>query len=192
MSEADPEIAAWAGIGPGRLVLIVGPSGAGKDTLIDAAREALQGDPRIVFARRVVTRPPSPHEDHDSLDEDAFEAARAGFALAWEAHGLRYGVPAAIDDQVRSGRVVVVNASRTVVALARERYAQARIVLVDAPAEVRAARVAGRGRDSDGDIAARLERLAVRPSETGPPDVVIVNDRSIEAGVRALLDALGV
>ena len=180
------------GIGPGRLVLVVGPSGAGKDTLIDAAREALGGDPRIVFARSVVTRPPSPHEDHDSLGEAAFEAARAGFALAWEAHGLRYGIPAAIDDSVRAGRVVVVNASRTVVATARERYARALVVLVDAPAEVRAARLAGRGRESDGDIWARLERVAAGPDEAGPPDIVIVNDGSVEAGVRALLGALGV
>lgn len=179
-------------IGPGRLVLVVGPSGAGKDTLIDAAREALRGDPRVVFARRVVTRSPSAFEDHDSLDEAAFEAARAGFALAWEAHGLRYGVPSAIDDVVRAGRVVVVNASRTVVALARERYAQARVVLVDAPAQVRAARLEGRGRESAGEIGARLERAAVRPGETEPPDLVIVNDRSVEAGVRALLSALGV
>lgn len=45
-------------IGPGRLVLVVGPSGAGKDTVLTLARDACRGT--VLFPRRVVTRPASP------------------------------------------------------------------------------------------------------------------------------------
>ena len=146
-------------IGPGRLVLVVGPSGAGKDTLIDLARATLRNDASVVFPRRVVTRAAA-GEPHDTMDADAFEnAARAGaFALTWDAHDLRYGIPAEIDAHIRAGRTVVCNVSRTIVAQARECYAEVRVVLVTAPAEVLAARLAARGRGSDGDLAKRLAR----------------------------------
>jgi len=64
-------------IGPGRLVAVAGPSGAGKDTLLRFARNLLGGDPNIVFPRRVVTREPSAEEDHDALSEAGFAAAVA-------------------------------------------------------------------------------------------------------------------
>ena len=146
---------------PGRLVLVVGPSGAGKDTLIAGARELLRGDPDVVFPRRAVTRPPFAGEDHDSLSEQDFarRAALGTFALVWQAHGLRYGVPKSIDADIAAGRTVVCNVSRSVVATARARYARVTVALVTAPADVLATRLAARGRASDGALAARLTRV---------------------------------
>src|SRR5690606_21385065 len=98
---------------PGKLMvlaLIVGPSGAGKDTLINKAQAALADDPRFVFVRRVVTRKAVVVlEDHHSLDEAAFTVAlmRGDFVLSWDAHGLRYGIPASIEADLQAGRVVV-------------------------------------------------------------------------------------
>jgi ribose 1,5-bisphosphokinase len=173
-------------IGPGRLVLVVGPSGAGKDTLIDLARATLRDDPSVVFPRRVITRAAA-GEPHDTMDPEAFEnAARAGaFALTWHAHDLRYGIPASIDAHVHAGRTVVCNVSRTIVAQARERYAEVLVVLVTAPAEVLAARLAGRARGSDGDLARRLARGDALADFAA--DCVIANVDAPEAGAAALM-----
>ena len=90
----------------GTWVLVVGPSGAGKDTLLDLARNAVTDLKPICFAKRVVTRPANDFEDHDSVDADQFERMQAdgAFALSWQAHGLSYGVPAHWHEQVRRRR----------------------------------------------------------------------------------------
>jgi ribose 1,5-bisphosphokinase len=175
-------------IGPGRLVLMVGPSGAGKDTLIGLARATLRDDPSVVFPRRVITRAAA-DEPHDTMDAEAFEgAARAGaFALTWDAHDLRYGIPAGIDADIRAGRTVVCNVSRTIVDEARERYAEVCVVLVTAPPEVLAARLAARARDSDGDLAKRLARTDAFAGFAA--DCVIANVGAPESGA-AILTAM--
>lgn len=168
------------------LVLVVGPSGAGKDTLLDAARAKLAGDPRFRFVRRVITRPAEAGgEAHEAVTEAAF-AART-FALAWGAHGLRYGIPADIADDLAVGRVVVANVSRGVIAEAARRF-PVRVIEVTAPPEVLAARLAGRGRETEADIAARLARNVAIPD--GIPVATVINDSTVEAGIAGFLAAL--
>lgn len=169
----------------GTLFLIVGPSGAGKDTLIAAVRPLL-GD-RYVFPRRMITREVGPGEVHDVESVASFEAReRAGdFALAWRAHGLAYGVPTSIADALRSGHHVVVNVSRTVVAEARARYAPVCVVLVTAPPAVLAARLRARGREAGEAIAARVGR-----AHEVEADAVIINDGPLETALAAFLAAL--
>src|ERR1043166_3202196 len=86
-------------IGPGRLILVVGPSGAGKDTLLGLAKTAWVGATTVGFPRRVVTREASSSEDNAQLSIDDFQQAlaRGDFAMHWEAHGHHYGLPRAID-----------------------------------------------------------------------------------------------
>jgi ribose 1,5-bisphosphokinase len=177
----------------GALVLVVGPSGAGKDTLIGAAQQALGGDARFVFPRRVVTRHAvAALEDHDSIDREGFEAARRSgqFALDWEAHGLCYGLPASIDTEVGLGRIVVANVSRRVVPEALRKYGRAKVVLITADAAVRAGRLAGRGRESPAEIEARLKREGA-PVPEGVAAVVIDNSGPLESGIAAFVGALG-
>lgn len=178
-------------IGPGTMIAICGPSGAGKDTLIAHARNLSAGQSNVVYARRVITRSSSDHEDHDSLSEAEFDlAANAGaFAFWWAAHGLKYGVPAKIDGDLAAGRCVVCNVSRTAVSSLKERYARVLTILVTAPADVIAERLGKRGRTTDGSLAQRMARTA-EVEGTFCPDIVIDNAGPPEQGARILLNAV--
>ncbi|MGH7125693.1 MAG: phosphonate metabolism protein/1,5-bisphosphokinase (PRPP-forming) PhnN [Stellaceae bacterium] len=159
----------------GMLILVVGPSGAGKDTLISGARVALKGDARFVFPRRAITRPRVVGaEDSETMAPGAFAAALAAgaFALTWRAHGLSYGIPVAIEAALAQGRTVVVNVSRAVIPEARQRYQPLHVVEAWAQPEVLAERLADRGRESDMEIADRLARTS--PIEVEGPDVTRV------------------
>jgi ribose 1,5-bisphosphokinase len=173
-------------IGPGRLILVVGPSGAGKDTLITCVRDRLAGNEAYLFPRRFVTRPPTAAEDNVEADAATFMAiaAAGGFALTWSAHGHSYGIPAAIDHALHEGRTVLCNVSREVVGIARQRYGVVTVVEITAPADILKARVAGRSRASDGDAASRVGRRIAAAVE---PDVVIVNAAGVEEAAGRLL-----
>lgn len=177
----------------GALVLVVGPSGAGKDTLIDYTRIQLASDDRIVFARRVITRKASASggEPHDEMTEAAFLAARARgeFALSWHSHGLYYGIPIAVVHRVASGAVVVANVSRTVIPTAGAIATRRLVVNVTARPEILAARLAQRGRETPDDIASRVAR-AVEIDLAGADFAEISNEASVEEGGALLLDLL--
>ena len=174
----------------GALVLVVGPSGAGKDTLIAAGKTALAGDARYAFPKRVVTRDAVAElEDHDSVSREQFAARlEAGdYALNWDAHGLSYGLPASLVGDLEAGRTVIVNGSRAAVMEARRRFPQTRVILVDASAEVRATRLAGRGRETAVEIAERLKREV----PNALPDAIRVdNSGPLADGIAAFLVAL--
>ena len=178
-------------IGPGRLLLVVGPSGAGKDTLIRLAAEALAGEASVVFPRRMVTRASSAAEDNTSMSVEEFEQARGQgkFALAWEAHGLHYGIPATIDADIGLNRTIVCNVSRTIVAEARRLYEHVEVVLVTAPHEVLCERLALRGRASDGRVEDRLTRT-VDDENALQPDLVIENVGPAEIAAARLIAAV--
>jgi ribose 1,5-bisphosphokinase len=185
MSEA-PAIAAdqSVAIGPGRLILVVGPSGAGKDTLLGLAKAVCAEDRGIVFPRRVITRQASASEDNEEVSLGTFQEAltRSEYAMHWEAHGHCYALSRAIDDEIRAGHTVVANVSRTVVAAMRGAYASVLVVSITAPPNVLAERLAMRGRGSDGRIEHRLHRTV--DEAAAAPDVTIVNTSSADYHAR--------
>jgi ribose 1,5-bisphosphokinase len=136
-----------------------------------------------------VTRRSSDAEEHESVSEEAFESIkqRGGFAFDWEAHGLKYALSVAIDAEIRGGRTVVCNVSRALVPHLRTRYACVRVVLVTAPRAVLAARLAGRARVSDGEVALRLDRVA---ADDLSPDVMIENVGTPRCGAAQLCAAI--
>ena len=165
----------------GLFVAVVGPSGAGKDALIRGLGARMSEADGVHCPRRVVTRRVDAFEDHETLDESAFLAARARgrFALSWAAHGLYYGVPSEVDARLAEGAVVVCNLSRAVVAEARRRYANSFVVLVTARPETLAARLAERGRESVDGRRERLDR-AFAEETTIAPDAVVDNDGALD------------
>jgi len=188
MSETATMAQGEAGaIGPGRLVLVVGPSGAGKDTLLRLAQAACTDDQNVVFPRRVVTRESSAAEDNIAMSPDEFRRGidHGDFAVHWEAHGHSYALPLEINDDIRAGRAVVVNVSRTVIAALRQAYANVVVVAITAPPDVLAQRLAARARHSDGNIADRLSRSVEDVSAQA--DVTILNAGSADYHGRQLV-----
>lgn len=176
----------------GTFFLVVGPSGAGKDSLIDGARTLLEPTGRYVFARRVVTRPAgSPGEDHEAATDEAFDAreAKGDFLITWGAHGLRYGLPAELKRLVEAGRNVIANGSRATIAALAGHLPRFVVVEVTAPPEVLAARIAGRGRESGEAIEKRLSRT-VEPRPEGIRAATICNDQSVEIGIERFVAAV--
>jgi ribose 1,5-bisphosphokinase len=173
-------------VGRGCFVFVVGPSGAGKDTLIEGARARLAGDGRFVFVRRAVTRPSGQWESHHSLSHAEFaEADRNGaFAFTWAAHGLQYGVPAEAVALVHQGKVVVCNGSRAAFATVLSIFHYPKLVLITASRELRMARLSARGRETD--LADRLDRLADEDFQ-GIADLIIENEGAVAVATERLV-----
>lgn len=176
----------------GILVAVVGPSGVGKDSLIGAAKAALADAPSVRFVRRMITRPADEAgENHMPVSSGDFgQLEKAGaFAVSWEAHGLKYGVPASVLDDLDAGRLVVVNGSRS--ALERFQAVFPRLVVVNVTArpDVLAMRLATRGRETAQEIEARLAR-AVEPLPDSFDTVTIDNSGSLDTAAAELVSLL--
>ncbi len=179
------------GFGCGAFVGVVGPSGAGKDRVIAGAKARLRGDSSIIFPQRIVTRPPDSDESNVAMSTVEFDRIKAagGFALAWTAHSLSYAVPVEVDAQIEQGHIAVLNVSRSVIPWLRDRYRRGFVALIDAPAEVRRARILQRGREDGGAVGDRLAR-EVTSFVLADVDILIDNSGCIEDAARALADYL--
>ena len=169
----------------GCFVAVVGPSGAGKDTLLDFARAELLNEREIHFVRRVVTRSAAAGgEDHDTLGQAEFDTAskEGAFAVSWHAHGLSDGLPAEIDRHMAAGMAVVGNLSRAALPQLRERYANVSVVLVTAEPEILADRLAARGRETRAQILDRLSRLSGEAGRVPGAIEIANNAKPDEAG----------
>lgn len=173
----------------GRCFVVVGPSGAGKDALIAAARVALPG---LHVVRRAITRPAGAGgEDHEALSEEEFSrrAAEGGFVLTWRAHGLDYGIPADLHEVVASGRDALFNGSRAHLAEALAALPGLRAIHVTAPPALCAERLARRGREAGPLRALRLAREAVT-FPAGLDVTEVANDGDLASATAAFLVAL--
>ncbi|AZD09918.1 Ribose 1,5-bisphosphate phosphokinase PhnN [Pseudomonas chlororaphis] len=172
---------------PGRLIYLMGPSGSGKDSLIEAARRPL-AQLGCDVVRRVITRSAeSVGEAAHGVSADEFERLeRQGtFALCWRANGLAYGIPVQVDEWLASGRHVLINGSRAHLDQARQRYPELLAILLTVDIDVLRQRLMTRGRESAAQIEARLKRSTLFSTEGGPVlgESVFFLDNSSELSV---------
>lgn len=165
--------------GSGVLILVVGPSGAGKDTLIEAARRHFAGDGRFSFPERFITRSEQAGEVHTAVSPEKFSklAAQGAFFLSWSAHDASYGIPADIVSGLEAGKLVVVNVSCGVIGAARKKWPRARVVNVWAPPSVLRGRLLSRGRESGAAIDERLEPRSSLPDDGSVDEIENSCDR---------------
>lgn len=142
----------------GQLIYLIGASGVGKDSLLQAARSAY---PEWLVAHRYLTRASGADEDCVALDNAEFAVRRelGLLCLDWHAHGLNYGIGVEVETWLARGATVLLNGSRRALPRARDRFGEALIaVVVTAPSEVLRRRLVERGRESPSEIEHRLER----------------------------------
>jgi phosphonate metabolism protein PhnN/1,5-bisphosphokinase (PRPP-forming) len=176
----------------GCLVLVVGPSGAGKDSILDGARRRIADDPAYIFVRREITRPADAGgEDHTPVSMCTFRerAVDGTYALAWEAHGHGYGIPAAALTGLRQGQSAIANVSRGILATVRARFNPVRIVNIAVPPDILAERLANREREDDDAVAQRLARADAFQVE-GDDVLTLVNDGPLTSSIDTFVDIL--
>ncbi len=179
----------------GRLIYLMGPSGSGKDSLLNAARERL-GERNCVIARRVITRSAEAvGEEAIALTAAEFEVQEAAgsFALSWRANGLAYGIPRQIDDWLAAGQDVLVNGSRAYLAQVQQRYPELIGILLTVDSEVLRQRLLARGRESAEQIEQRLARNALFDTAAAEREGlhVLDNSRQLEHTLDNLLALIG-
>ncbi|MES0872022.1 phosphonate metabolism protein/1,5-bisphosphokinase (PRPP-forming) PhnN [Pseudovibrio sp. SCP19] len=179
-------------LGPGALVMVVGPSGAGKDTLIYGYKDRCEGNANIMFARRLITRPADAgSEPHEAVcNEEMSQLIDQGrIALSWPAHGLTYALPECVDHHITKGGIAIANGSRKALAEAVEKYEKLLVVHITAPIHVLAQRLSMRGRETAEDIEQRLRRADLSLPEL-PHLVEIQNTNDPQVGIDRLEQAI--
>ena len=177
----------------GRLIYVVGPSGAGKDSVIDWARARVPQSGGFRFARRTITRPAAESgERHIPLGRSQFEIRRAcgEYAMAWEANGHLYGVGEEIRGWLGEGLTVVVNGSREYLPRALRDFPGMDVVHVTAPESMLRARLLARGRERAAAVQDRLTRGAYLNPPENAVRKQLVNDGDVATAGRQLLEYL--
>lgn len=172
------------------VIAVVGPSGVGKDSVMQALEARTRGFQRV---RRVITRPEGEEgEDFERVSVEIFEqmVLDGAFALHWPAHGLFYGVPVRIAEQRREAYAVLVNLSRAILLQAQDAFGELIVISLNADAEVLAQRLSARGRESTAEQIRRLGR-ADAPLPDGLFRVIEVdNSGSLDVTVDEILTRL--
>lgn len=175
------------------LVYVIGPSGAGKDSLLAWLLQHAPADWHVHRARRTITRAPEPEgEAHESVDEAQFAMLRAqhAFAIDWQAHGLHYGVRHEEFSALDSGHWVLLNGSRQQLPLALQRWPQLTVLHITASPQILVERLNARGREDAAQRRARAQRATAAALELPPGAIEIRNEGPLDEVGQMLLQAL--
>lgn len=178
----------------GRLVYVMGPSGVGKDSLLDMLRQMLCGQP-VAFPRRYITRPASAGgEKHIPISPEHFKhlEEQGYFSLHWASHGYLYGIAASTEAALECGVSLIINGSRAAFPHALHRYPDLLPVLVTVPPEILRERLVKRGRESKEEVEERLRAAFMPiPEENAIPYWIrLDNSGPLEQNARMLTESL--
>lgn len=154
-----------------KLLLITGPSGSGKDTLLRSLKQHLTESNKpdsTLFVRRYITRQPDSNEDNFFIEASAFHLLKkAGyFSSTWQAHENFYGIPAHIFYNIKTEtKVLICSISRSAIGdFEKMDHLETTTLLITAKREVLKKRLLNRGREAERMIETRLDR-ALLPVE---------------------------
>ncbi len=174
----------------GCLILVVGNSGSGKDSIMKGVKEKYPSElKRLYLAKRFITRPPSDTEDNFAARPVDFKkmSLQGGFALEWHIYGLDYGVPIEIDDWLKKGHPVLVNVSRSIVKKARDMYQNILVVFIEVPFEITLKRLKERARESGERLKERIQRA--KNNQIFPDtDFIVDNSGDLEDAIDQFLN----
>lgn len=165
----------------GRLIVLTGPSGVGKGTLL---RSLLQRHPELYLSISATTRQPRPGEidgqHYYFVTRDEFEKMlQAGELLEWaEYAGNYYGTPfAPVEQQIQLGRLVILEIEVVGARKIHNTFKSAlRIFILPPSVEELEKRLRSRGQDSEEAIAKRLSCAQAELDAADEFDLQIVND----------------
>jgi guanylate kinase len=168
-------------LNPGRLIVLTGPSGVGKGTLM---RSLLQRHPELYYSVSATTRSPRPGEidgkNYYFISRSKFEKLMAeGEFLEWaEFAGNYYGTPReAVLNQINSSKLVILEIELEGARQIRASFPSAFSIFILPPSfEELEKRIRSRAQDSEEAIARRLHRAKEEVKAADEFDIKIVND----------------
>jgi ribose 1,5-bisphosphokinase len=176
-----------------RLIYVMGPSGAGKDSLLDWLKNRLPPQSPIHFAKRTIDRPVQAlGEQHESVDSATFERLQQAqsFAMHWHANGRQYGVRHAELEPLKQQHWLLVNGSRAYLPEALRQFDSLTVLHISASADILRARLLARQRETPEVVEARVQRAVAFSVPTSCRCVNVLNDTSLDDAGTVLLNAL--
>ena len=165
----------------GKLIVLTGPSGVGKGTLL---KLLLENHPEIYLSISATTRSPRPGEIHGQhyyfLTKSQFaEMIAGGEFLEWaEFAGNHYGTPRkAIEEQIAQDKIVLLEIEVQGARQVRQSFPEAwQIFILPPSVEELEKRIRGRGQDTEEAIEKRLQQAENELAVASEFDIQIVND----------------
>eukprot|EP01006_Ploeotia_vitrea_P011502 TRINITY_DN30633_c0_g1_i1.p1 TRINITY_DN30633_c0_g1~~TRINITY_DN30633_c0_g1_i1.p1 ORF type:complete len:211 (+),score=15.96 TRINITY_DN30633_c0_g1_i1:41-673(+) len=175
---------------PKAIYLTVGPSGAGKDTLLKGALKKI-GDDSVVFCKRHITRDADKCEELENpVTKEDFERNRGNnmYMTHWDRHDTLYGIPYS---EIQPNKTLILNVSRGVIEEVNQKYTPhgtiVRVLRITASDHVLRERLVKRSEQTERKMAPEEIEKRIKDGsiaiDTTAPIIQVLNDHAKEEGI---------